>query len=62
MPSARSSAARQAIRFPDGDLEETGGGFVAAFLADFAPAQAAAIRRAVDLMRESLAPGLQSTP
>ena len=45
--------ARQAIRFPDGDLEETDEGFVAAFYADFAPAQAAAIRRAVDLMRES---------
>jgi DNA-binding transcriptional MerR regulator len=45
--------ARQAIRFPDGDLEETGGGFVAAFYADFAPAQAAAIRRAVDLMKEA---------
>ena len=44
--------ARQAIRFPDGDLEETGG-FVAAFYADFAPAQAAAIRRAIDLMKES---------
>src|SRR5438876_64136 len=43
--------ARQAIRFPDGDLEETGGGFVAAFYSDFAPAQAAAIRRAVDLMK-----------
>ena len=44
--------ARQAIRFPDGDLEEAGGGFAAAFYADFAPAQAAAIRRAVDLMRQ----------
>src|SRR5215813_818562 len=43
--------ARQAIRFPDGDLEETG--FGAAFYADFAPAQAAAIRRAIDLMKES---------
>jgi len=42
--------ARRAIRFPDGDLEETG--FGAAFYADFAPAQAAAIRRAIDLMRE----------
>jgi DNA-binding transcriptional MerR regulator len=41
---------RQAIRFPDGDLEETG--FGAAFYADFAPAQAAAIRRAIDLMRK----------
>ena len=28
-------------------------GFAAAFYADFAPAQAAAIRRAVDLTRES---------
>jgi hypothetical protein len=45
--------ARQAIRFPAGDLEETGGGFIAAFYSDFAPAQAAAIRRVVDLMRES---------
>jgi DNA-binding transcriptional MerR regulator len=44
--------ARQAIRFPDGDLEETDGGFAAAFYADFAPAQTAAIRRAVDLMRQ----------
>jgi DNA-binding transcriptional MerR regulator len=43
--------ARQAIRFPDGDLGETG--FGAAFYADFAPAQAAAIRRAIDLMKES---------
>jgi DNA-binding transcriptional MerR regulator len=46
--------ARQAIRFPDGDLEETG--FGAAFYADFAPAQAAAIRRAVDLMRKETTP------
>jgi DNA-binding transcriptional MerR regulator len=30
--------------------------------ADFAPAQAAAVRRAVDLMKQSLAPGRQSTP
>jgi DNA-binding transcriptional MerR regulator len=43
--------ARQAIRFPDGDLEETG--FGAAFYADFAPAQAAAVRRAVGLMRQA---------
>jgi DNA-binding transcriptional MerR regulator len=43
--------ARRAIRFPDGDLEETG--FGAAFYADFAPAQAAAIRRAIELMKES---------
>src|SRR5215469_8815822 len=45
--------ARQAIRFPDGDLEETAEGFTAAFYADFAPAQAAAIRRAVGLMKET---------
>jgi DNA-binding transcriptional MerR regulator len=44
------SPGRRAIQFPDGDLEETG--FGAAFYADFAPAQAAAIRRAVGLMRE----------
>jgi DNA-binding transcriptional MerR regulator len=43
--------ARQAIRFPDGDLEETS--FGAAFYADFAPAQAAAIRSAVGLMRQA---------
>jgi DNA-binding transcriptional MerR regulator len=43
--------ARKAIWFPDGDLEETG--FGAAFYADFAPAQAAAIRRAIELMKES---------
>jgi DNA-binding transcriptional MerR regulator len=51
--------ARQAIRFPDGDLEETAEGFAAAFYADFAPAQAAAIRRAIDLMRE---PGRAAGP
>jgi hypothetical protein len=45
--------ARQAIRFPDGGLEEMDEGFAAAFYADFAPAQAAAIRRAVDLMRQA---------
>jgi DNA-binding transcriptional MerR regulator len=45
--------ARRAIRFPDGGLAETGGGFGAAFYADFAPAQAAAIRLAVELMRQS---------
>jgi DNA-binding transcriptional MerR regulator len=44
--------ARQAIRFPGGDLEGTDEGFAAAFYADFAPAQAAAIRRAIGLMRE----------
>jgi DNA-binding transcriptional MerR regulator len=43
--------ARRAIRFPDGDLGETG--FGAAFYADFAPAQAAAIRRAIHLMKEN---------
>jgi DNA-binding transcriptional MerR regulator len=45
--------ARQAIRFPDGGFAETDEGFAAAFYADFAPAQAAAIRRAVGLMREA---------
>jgi DNA-binding transcriptional MerR regulator len=49
--AAIPESARQAIRFPDGDLEETG--FGTAFYADFAPAQAAAIRRAIDLMKES---------
>jgi DNA-binding transcriptional MerR regulator len=44
---------RQAIPFPDGDLEEAGEGFAAAFYADHAPAQAAAIRRAIGLMQES---------
>ena len=44
---------RQAIRFPDGGLEETDPGFAAAFYADFAPAQAAAIRRAIDLMSQA---------
>jgi hypothetical protein len=48
--AAVPAPARRAIQFPDGDLEETG--FGAAFYADFAPAQAAAIRRAVGLMRE----------
>jgi DNA-binding transcriptional MerR regulator len=43
--------ARRAIRFPDGDLEDAG--FGAAFYADFAPAQAAAIRRAIDLVKET---------
>jgi DNA-binding transcriptional MerR regulator len=48
--AAIPEAARQAIRFPDGGFTETDQGFAAAFYADFAPAQAAAIRRAVDLM------------
>jgi hypothetical protein len=43
--------ARRAIRIPDGAFDETGQGFAAAFYADFAPAQAAAIRRALDLMK-----------
>jgi DNA-binding transcriptional MerR regulator len=42
---------RKAIRFPDGDLGETG--FGAAFYADFTPGQAASIRRAIDLMKEN---------
>ncbi|MBV9379359.1 MAG: MerR family transcriptional regulator, partial [Streptosporangiaceae bacterium] len=44
--------ARQAIRFPGGDGAAMDEGFAAAFYADFAPAQAAAIRRAIDLMKE----------
>jgi hypothetical protein len=51
--AAIPAPARQAIRFPDGDLAKMGEGLAAAFYADFGPAQAAAIRRAVDLMRES---------
>jgi DNA-binding transcriptional MerR regulator len=51
--AAIPQAARQAIRFPDGGFTETGQGFAAAFYADFAPAQAAAIRRAVDLMSQA---------
>jgi hypothetical protein len=54
--------ARQAIRFPNGDLEEMGEGFAAAFYADFSTAQAAAIRRAVALVRESLRDGSAQTP
>ena len=45
--------ARQAIRIPDGVLEERGDGFAAGFYADFAPAQAAAIRLALKLMSQS---------
>lgn len=45
--------ARRAIRIPDGAFEETGDGFAAAFYADFAPAQAAAIRLALTLMKRS---------
>ncbi|HMG62545.1 MAG TPA: MerR family transcriptional regulator [Streptosporangiaceae bacterium] len=51
--------ARQAIRFPAGDPEETGEGLAAAFYADLAPAQAAAVRRAVSLMRR---PGRAASP
>jgi DNA-binding transcriptional MerR regulator len=54
--------ARQAIQFPDGDLEEMGEGFAAAFYADFGPAQAAAVRRAIDLMKESQRGGPASSP
>lgn len=45
--------ARRSIRFPSGDPGDAGDGFAAAFYADFAPGQAAAIRRAVDLMRKA---------
>ena len=44
--------ARQAIRFPAGEADETDDGLTAAFYADFAPAQAAAISRAVSLLRQ----------
>lgn len=44
--------ARQAIRFPAADADETDDGLTAAFFADFAPAQAAAISRAVSLLRQ----------
>jgi DNA-binding transcriptional MerR regulator len=52
--AAIPETARQAIRFPDGGFTDTGQGFAAAFYADFAPAQAAAIRRAVDLMSQEI--------
>ena len=42
--------ARQAIRLASSGFKEADEGFAAAFYADFAPAQAAAIRRAVELM------------
>ena len=42
--------ARRAIRIPAGGFEEMGEGFAAAFYAGFAPAQAAAIRLALQLM------------
>jgi hypothetical protein len=51
LAAAMPETARKAIRFPPGEFEEGAGGFAAAFYADFAPAQAAAIRRAIDLMR-----------
>jgi DNA-binding transcriptional MerR regulator len=54
--------ARQAIRFPDGGFTETDQGFAAAFYADFAPALAAAIRRAVDLMSQARQAALGSAP
>jgi len=60
--AAIPQSARQAIRFPDRDLAETGEGFFAAFYADFAPAQAAAIRRAIDLMRQAQRDGPLQSP
>ena len=54
--AALPEPARQAIRLPDGVFEKTDEGFAAAFYADFAPAQAAAIRLAIDLMRQPRAP------
>lgn len=45
--------ARRAIPIPDDAFGETDKGFAAALYADFAPAQAAAIRLALELMRQS---------
>jgi hypothetical protein len=50
--AAIPETARKVIPFPEGELEEVAGGFAAAFYADFAPAQAAAIRCAIALMRK----------
>jgi DNA-binding transcriptional MerR regulator len=50
--AAIPESARQAIRLPDGDLKETRG-FRRGLLRGLRPAQAAAIRRAVDLMRQA---------
>ncbi|WP_436533033.1 MerR family transcriptional regulator [Actinoplanes sp. HUAS TT8] len=44
-------SARRAIRIPDGAFEEADEGFAAAFYTDFAPAQAAAIRRTLELLK-----------
>lgn len=43
--------ARRAIRIPDGFFDGAGDGFAGAFYANFAPAQAAAIRLAMQRMR-----------
>jgi hypothetical protein len=53
LAAAIPETVRKAIPFPEWELEDTAEGFAAAFHADFAPAQAAAIRRAIDLMRKS---------
>lgn len=53
LAAAIPETVRKAIPFPEGELEEVTGGFAAAFYADFTPAQATAIRRAIDLMRKS---------
>jgi DNA-binding transcriptional MerR regulator len=50
--AAVPQSARQAIRLPERGFEQTDG-FATAFFADFAPAQAAAIRLAIELMRHS---------
>ncbi|MGE5134398.1 MAG: MerR family transcriptional regulator [Gemmatimonadota bacterium] len=54
--------ARQAMRFPGGGAGDTDEGFLAAFYADFAPAQAAAIRRAVGLLRQARRAGGPARP
>lgn len=52
LAAAIPEAARKAIPLPEGELADAAGGFAAALYEDFAPAQAAAIRRAIDLMRK----------
>src|SRR5215831_9534118 len=53
--AAIPAPARQAIGLASGGFEEGDEGFAAAFYADFAPAQAGAIRRALNLMRDRAA-------
>ncbi|MDR0342281.1 MAG: MerR family transcriptional regulator [Nocardiopsaceae bacterium] len=57
IPEPARQAIRQAILLGRNDSKEADGGFAAAFYAGFAPAQAAAIRRAVELMSCARMPG-----